>query len=195
MSSVGQWVLEKEASLAEAGQSAQKGSQLFIKLSPQSVADSNAPKWLKPALERLRACDVSIFFEIDQEEIEKHIKAGRKLAQAVAKLGAGICLDQFGARRDALRLLDQIPAHYVKLDPSFTTDLAQDEDKQQRFQEIVNSATDKGIDSIAAQVEDAHTLAMLWQLGVNYIQGNYVQEPEVVLSSQSPAENPAQQSG
>jgi EAL domain-containing protein (putative c-di-GMP-specific phosphodiesterase class I) len=30
-------------------------------------------------------------------------------------------------------------------------------------------------------VEDANTMAVLWQLGISYMQGYYVHEPEVVL--------------
>jgi hypothetical protein len=35
---------------------------------------------------------------------------------------------------------------------------------------------------IAEWVEDAGTLAVLWQCGVNYIQGYFLQEPDVALS-------------
>jgi EAL domain-containing protein (putative c-di-GMP-specific phosphodiesterase class I) len=37
--------------------------------------------------------------------------------------------------------------------------------------------------TIAERVEDANTMAVLWQLGVQYIQGYQIREPEVVLSA------------
>ncbi|MEO1582902.1 MAG: EAL domain-containing protein [Pseudomonadota bacterium] len=42
-------------------------------------------------------------------------------------------------------------------------------------------AKQRGINTIAEKVEDANTMAALWQLGISYMQGHYVQEPEVVL--------------
>jgi EAL domain-containing protein (putative c-di-GMP-specific phosphodiesterase class I) len=46
---------------------------------------------------------------------------------------------------------------------------------------FVSAALDKGIATIAERVEDANTMAVLFQLGVHYMQGHYVQEAEVVL--------------
>jgi multidomain signaling protein FimX len=42
-------------------------------------------------------------------------------------------------------------------------------------------AKQKKIKTIVSHVEDANVMARLWQMGVNYIQGYHVQEPEVVL--------------
>ena len=53
---------------------------------------------------------------------------------------------------------------------------------QSKVEALVEAAHERGIETIAANVEDANTMAVLWQLGVNYIQGNYVQEPEVVMA-------------
>ena len=35
--------------------------------------------------------------------------------------------------------------------------------------------------TIAERVEDANTMAVLWQIGVQYIQGYFVNEPEEVV--------------
>ena len=35
--------------------------------------------------------------------------------------------------------------------------------------------------TVAEKVQDANTMAALWQLGISFMQGHYVQEPEVVL--------------
>jgi EAL domain-containing protein (putative c-di-GMP-specific phosphodiesterase class I) len=46
----------------------------------------------------------------------------------------------------------------------------------------VEQARTRDIRTIAERVEDANTMAVLWQLGVHYIQGYQIREPEVVLS-------------
>ncbi|MFI5239759.1 MAG: hypothetical protein ACHQQP_08110, partial [Gemmatimonadales bacterium] len=40
---------------------------------------------------------------------------------------------------------------------------------QQRVRALVESATQRSIHTIAERVEDANTMAVLWQLGVQYI--------------------------
>ena len=43
-----------------------------------------------------------------------------------------------------------------------------------------------GGDVAVSHVEDANVMARLWQMGVNYISGYHVQEPEVVLLGDDP---------
>ena len=48
----------------------------------------------------------------------------------------------------------------------------------------MHAAANRTIPAIAERVEDANTMAVLFQLGVAYMQGHYVHEPEVVLSDE-----------
>jgi EAL domain-containing protein (putative c-di-GMP-specific phosphodiesterase class I) len=43
------------------------------------------------------------------------------------------------------------------------------------------------IETIAERVEDANTMAVLWQLGVQFIQGYFVNAPEEVVIADAPA--------
>ena len=45
----------------------------------------------------------------------------------------------------------------------------------------MRAATERNIKSIAERVENANAMAILFQLGLDYMQGHYVNEPEVVL--------------
>jgi EAL domain-containing protein (putative c-di-GMP-specific phosphodiesterase class I) len=58
--------------------------------------------------------------------------------------------------------------------------LAVDQHLQQRVRDLVDQAKSKQIGTIAERVEDANTMAVLWQLGVEFIQGYFVNEPEQV---------------
>ena len=46
---------------------------------------------------------------------------------------------------------------------------------------LVESATKRLIQTIGERVENANTMAVLWQVGVQYIQGYFVNEPEQVV--------------
>jgi EAL domain-containing protein (putative c-di-GMP-specific phosphodiesterase class I) len=49
---------------------------------------------------------------------------------------------------------------------------------------IVDAAAKRNIQTVAERIEDANTMAVVWQLGVHYIQGYFVHSPEeVVLKS------------
>ena len=59
--------------------------------------------------------------------------------------------------------------------------LSVDQSLQQRVREFVDLAKGKQVSTIAERVQDANTMAVLWQLGIEYIQGYFVNEPEEVV--------------
>ena len=62
--------------------------------------------------------------------------------------------------------------------------IAIDKKKQAAVRSYIEAANERRIATVAERVEDANTMAVLWQLGVEYIQGFYVQGPEeIVLES------------
>ena len=77
--------------------------------------------------------------------------------------------------------LIQTPMQYLKLDGSLMEKLATDSAVQEKVRVYVGAASKRGIPTIAERVENANTMAVLFQLGVAYVQGHYVHEPEVVL--------------
>jgi EAL domain-containing protein (putative c-di-GMP-specific phosphodiesterase class I) len=71
---------------------------------------------------------------------------------------------------------------FLKIDGSLMQSIATDAALQERVRVYVHAAANRTIPVIAERVEDANTMAVLFQLGVAYMQGHYVHEPEVVLS-------------
>jgi EAL domain-containing protein (putative c-di-GMP-specific phosphodiesterase class I) len=52
---------------------------------------------------------------------------------------------------------------------------------QTRMRAVAAAAEHRGIETIAERVENANAMAILFQLGVHFMQGHYVHEPEVIL--------------
>jgi EAL domain-containing protein (putative c-di-GMP-specific phosphodiesterase class I) len=73
-------------------------------------------------------------------------------------------------------MLKHVNLSYIKLDGSFTKNVHQDQ-TQAQFKEIVQLLHKDNIKSIAPLVESANVLSLLWQVGVDYIQGYYLQPP------------------
>ena len=59
--------------------------------------------------------------------------------------------------------------------------LMTDNAMQSAVSAIVKAAGKRGIKTIAERVENANAMAVLFQLGLDFMQGHYVHEPEVVL--------------
>ena len=69
----------------------------------------------------------------------------------------------------------------MKIHGSLIQGLATDQEKQARAKELVDMARAVQATTIAERVEDANTMAVLWQLGVEFIQGYFVNAPEDVV--------------
>jgi EAL domain-containing protein (putative c-di-GMP-specific phosphodiesterase class I) len=59
--------------------------------------------------------------------------------------------------------------------------LATNNELQQKVKSFVSVAKKQKIETIAERVEDANTMAVLWQLGIEFIQGYFVNAPEEVI--------------
>jgi EAL domain-containing protein (putative c-di-GMP-specific phosphodiesterase class I) len=74
-----------------------------------------------------------------------------------------------------------LPLDFVKIDGAIVQSLAGDADLQNKVRMLVEAAGKKKVQTIAERVENANTMAVLWQLGVQFIQGYFVNAPEEVV--------------
>jgi len=59
----------------------------------------------------------------------------------------------------------------------FTHNLQQNDQNQQAIREIASRASEEGKQTICPGVKDAGSLSVLWGLGTDMIQGEFLQEP------------------
>ena len=70
---------------------------------------------------------------------------------------------------------------FVKIHGALMQGLSADQDKQNRVKTLVDLAHGCKAVTIGERVQDANTMAVLWQLGVEFIQGYFVNAPEEVV--------------
>lgn len=155
--------------------------QLFVRLSKDSVRDKSLVQWLSNQLKSSRVDPQRIAFQISEQAATEYLADTTDLANGLRKLGFLFALEHFGTGRDPARLIAHLPLNFIKVDGTLMQGLAVDPNLQQRVRELVDQAKDKKISTIAERVEDANTMAVLWQLGIEFIQGYFVNEPEQVV--------------
>ena len=74
---------------------------------------------------------------------------------------------------------------FMKIDGSLMQGLHKNSNLQNEVKELAKIASENNILTIAERVQDANTMAVLWQLGISYIQGNYVQNHEIIIEDTS----------
>ncbi len=177
LKNIDRWVIGASLSLA----ARRKPDCLFVRLSRDSVVDASIPEWLDGQLKASKAQADRICFQISGEIADKYRAPAQILARALRGRGLRFAIDQFGSGRDPESLLGSMPLDFVKIDGALIQGLAASEELQKKVKELVEVATRHKIQTIAERVEDANTMAVLWQLGVQFVQGYFVREPQEVV--------------
>jgi diguanylate cyclase (GGDEF)-like protein len=159
---------------------------VFIKLSSESIIDKTLVDWLRKAVTTTGVAPGKICFQVSEEDATQYVTQTHALAERLRAQGHPFAIEHFGVGHDPGRLLAQIPMQYLKIDGSLMQSLATNPVLQKKVRVFTEAATKRGIAAIAERVENANTMAVLFQLGVPYMQGHYVHEPEVVLSDATP---------
>ena len=177
LKNIDRWVVG--ASLSFAAQ--RKPGCLFVRLSKDTVRDGSFLDWLDNHIRASRADPSRISFQIPEKVAATHLEESSALAAAIRTRGFRFTLEAFGSGRDPQRLLASFPLDFVKIDGAIVQNLASDADLQNKVRGLVESAGKKKVQTIAERVENANTMAVLWQLGVQFIQGYFVNAPEEVV--------------
>lgn len=154
---------------------------VFIRLSEQTLSDKSFLPWLKAMIARGQVTPSVLCFQVTEEIAIKYLKITARVAQAIRAMRCSFAIEHFGRSPKSMKLLESFPLDFVKIDGSLITELSSDQDIHAKTSGLVELSKQRNIKTIAEKVEDANTMAALWQLGISYMQGHYVQEPEVVL--------------
>jgi diguanylate cyclase (GGDEF)-like protein/PAS domain S-box-containing protein len=177
LKNIDRWVVG--ASLSFAAQ--RRPGCLFVRLSKDTAKDGSFLDWLENHVRSSRAEPQRLCFQVTEAIASSYIAQVKTLATALRQKGFRFALDSFGSGRDSQGLLETIPLDFVKIDGAIVQGLTADPQLQQRVRLLVEQATKRLIQTIGERVEDANTMAVLWQVGVQYIQGYFVNEPEQVV--------------
>ncbi len=154
-----------------------KDAHFFISISGQSLSDDRTFPWIRDCMEEFGLKGDALTFQVPEESVRKQVHAAREVVKQLHSIGCGFALDQFGTLPKPESLLKQIHVNFVRLHVSFMDGIAKDHAKQESMKAVCELAASMKVKTVATGVEDANTLAILWNVGVNYIQGYFVQEP------------------
>ena len=182
MAKVDRWVINK--AIEELAEQRIEGKKInfFISISSAGLEDEGMLLWICDCLRKHRAKGPWITFQIHDKELRNHIQSAKKLIEGLKKIKCQLAIDQFGASPKAETLLKHLPVDFVKFDFELMQDLASKQEQQDHLNELNALAKQYNIKTIAMGVEDANSLAILWTVGVNYIQGYFLQEPSENIS-------------
>jgi diguanylate cyclase (GGDEF)-like protein len=182
MLEIDRWVMKNAAKAMLEKRRAGTEIRFFIKLSPESVEDATLLPWISKLLKAARLHGSSLVFEITEKAALHNIKATKALADGLSQLGCLLAVTQAGNETPPLKYLTHFNVNYIKIDGQHIQNITQSESSQEIVKAIAEVTRTKNIQTIAEHVQDPTCLAVLWQHGINFIQGYYLQQPEENLN-------------
>ena len=173
---IDRWVILNSIKLLAEHRAKGHHTRLFLHLSAASIQDPSLLPWLGVVLKASRLPGDSLAFEFGEADAVAYLKPAKALAQGLNGLGCRTALAQFGCVLNPFNTLKHLDAEFIKVDGSYTQDLTRQEN-QEALKALLAELHEQQKQSIVPFVESATVLATLWQAGVSYIQGHYLQGP------------------
>lgn len=150
--------------------------EIFLPLSAASVQQAEAfAKWLGTQAAGREGASGQVWLVLQETDVAAAPRQAQLLARACRSLGLGIAVDGYATRPEAAALAADLQAGFVRLDADQTEILVGDGDEA--LTQAVAAARHAGMRIVAGHVQDANSMARLWQHGINFIQGRRVHEP------------------
>ena len=179
------WVIRRAAMLAGAGTPVQAN------ISARSVCDPDVLDHIERCLTEHAVPAGNLVLEITETAIVDDEAAAIEFVERLHTLGCGVALDDFGTGYGSLTYLKQMPVDHLKLDIEFVRDVAENDASRRLIQAVVSLARDFGLETVGEGVEDAETLQVLRELGVDFAQGFYLARPEPFIERPGDLHEPA----
>jgi diguanylate cyclase (GGDEF)-like protein/PAS domain S-box-containing protein len=174
---IDQWVVSQAINLLAERRQKGVNTQIFIKISPDSLQDSTLMDLISTALTANGVEGHRLILQLPESKVITRLKDIQIFKTAMKPLGVKLGLSQFGTSVDSLKMLSHIDADIIKIDRSFMEELDKNTANQAKIREFVRHARDNGKTTMAEFVSDASTVGILFSAGVDWVQGNFLSPP------------------
>lgn len=168
-------VLEQAIGVLQRQQHAGAGVRLFVSQSASTLSREGYADWLLKALGNAGVRPDLLVIDVQQDDALVHAITLQEFSARMVPTGVQLCLGRYDPGREIDLLLPQLPLSFVRLAPGFSSRLV-DPGVRDRMREAVERAHRLGLLVIGQQVEDPQAAATLWMSGIDFIQGNLVQQ-------------------
>ena len=178
---IDRWVVLNSIKLLSEHRSKGHNTRLFVQISSASLQDQSFLPWLNVAIKTSRLPSDALIIQFSEPDAIEYLKQAKTLTQGLSELHCKVSISQFGCAANPFNTLKHLSIDFVKIDGSYTQDLNNSENLES-LKVLLGSLHSQAKLTIVPYVETATTMAALWQTGVNYIQGYFLQGPSPTMN-------------
>jgi multidomain signaling protein FimX len=150
---------------------------IFVTLSADSIQDPTLARWIAQRLQGSKIPGERLVIGLNEAHAVSQLKAAKTLFKGLKQLHCQVFLDGFGTGLNPFQLVKHLPADYLRINAAYMDGLSSNQENQVSIREITEQASSMEIRCIVPNVADASVLSVLWSVGADFVQGDFLQAP------------------
>jgi diguanylate cyclase (GGDEF)-like protein len=155
---------------------------LSLNLSEQFINEENVIEFFKQLLADYSISPKQFIFEIAEQNVLRNLDKLSILIPALSVMKFRFAVDDFGAGCSSFNYIKQLPVHFLKISSNLIMHVNKDSIDRISVRSIVEVAQELKMQTIAKFVPDQESVKLLRQLGIDYVQGDFIAQPSSQLS-------------
>ncbi len=151
-----------------------------VNISGQTLGDESFLGFVVDALDRTGIAPSSICFEVTEKAILSNVQHAQRFIEVLHGIGCEFSLDDFGSGLGSFSSLKHLPIDYLKIDGTYTRNLDSDLVNQEMVAAMIKLARTMEFRIVAEQVEHQEDFDWLRDVGVDFVQGHFVEAPALL---------------
>jgi len=178
MPQIDRWVVNAALTAVSSGEiKITSGRSCAINLSGQTLGDESFLGFVVEALDHTGVAPSSICFEVTETAILSNVQHAQRFIEVLHGIGCEFSLDDFGSGLGSFSSLKHLPIDYLKIDGAYTRNLQSDEVNQEMVVAMIKLARTMQFRIVAEQVEHQEDFDWLRDVGVDFVQGHFIEPP------------------
>lgn len=171
------WAIDTAAAQAALWREVGREIAVGVNLSPRNLADRELVRRIAHALARHDLTPDALVVEVGGDVLQADDERVMSVLGAIAALGVGLCIDDFGAAGASLARLSGLPVRELKIDRTFVSRMLGSSQDAAIVKSGIDLAHNLGLAVVAEGVETAEHWQRLLAYGCDAAQGDYLSRP------------------
>ena len=177
---IGEWVLRQACTQMHKWKGifpSEPASFMCVNLSVKQFSQPDLIDRVAAILKETGLAPRCLKLEITESAVMDNVDIATNMLLELQSLGVQLAMDDFGTGYSSLSNLHRFPINTLKIDRSFITRMAENNENAEIVRTISGLAQNLGMDVVAEGVETCEQLELLQSLGCQYGQGYFFSKP------------------
>ena len=177
MPQIDRWVVDQVITALQRDSRAGRPETIYsVNLSGQTISDPGFLDYVVDRMDRGGAPAQRLWFELTETAVVTNLAQAKGFIEVLRRRGCRFALDDFGSGLSSFGYLKSLPVDFIKIDGQFVRALLVGQADRALVGTIHEMGRIMGMSTVAEFVESERLLQAVQLLGVDFAQGNYIEE-------------------